>query len=184
MKVLRGDSEVYEPREDTMLLLEEIGKLELSGKRVLEVGAGSGVLALFCAEEGAAVLATDISVAALRNLRYACNTLGLNVGLVRADMLSGVRSRFDYLIFNPPYLPSGNKIDAAVDGGIGGKEIIERFLEQLGSSDVFAGPCLLLMSSLNEPSLLVDKWRQFEFRRLTSKRLFFEELMVFRVSRR
>jgi hypothetical protein len=88
------------------------------------------------------------------------------------------------LIFNPPYLPSGNKINAAVDGGIGGKEIIERFLEQLGSSDVFAGPCLLLMSSLNEPSLLVDKWRQFEFRRLTSKRLFFEELMVFRVSRR
>ena len=64
IQVLDG---VYEPAEDSHLLLEAI-QVE-RGMRVLEVGTGSGFIALHCAKAGAVVTATDISPLAIQNAK-------------------------------------------------------------------------------------------------------------------
>lgn len=45
--------EVYSPSDDSFLMLDVLSKLSVEGKAVLDVGTGSGILALFCALRGA-----------------------------------------------------------------------------------------------------------------------------------
>ncbi|MFB6292223.1 MAG: 50S ribosomal protein L11 methyltransferase, partial [Candidatus Nanohaloarchaea archaeon] len=56
---------VYQPAEDTFLLKEHVEKLELEGEKVLEIGTGSGIIAVTAAEKGAKVVATDVNPDAL-----------------------------------------------------------------------------------------------------------------------
>src|SRR5512138_3838286 len=87
---------VYDPSEDSYLLVEAALAEARPGERVLEVGTGSGVVALFL-KDRARVIATDISPLACANAR-------LNgVEVIRADLYHGVRGPFDLVVFNPPY---------------------------------------------------------------------------------
>ena len=56
--------EVYEPSEDTFLM-EKVLPLNLEGKKVLEIGCGSGFLSVECALRGGKVTAVDINKNAL-----------------------------------------------------------------------------------------------------------------------
>ena len=78
---------------------------------ILEIGTGSGCIAIACALAlpGARVTATDISpealaVAAANVARYG---LGERVHLVETDHAAGVIGPFDLIISNPPYVPAG-----------------------------------------------------------------------------
>ena len=67
----------WEPR-DTTATREHLRELDLSGKRVMEIGTGSGLLSLCAINAGAAsVLATDINPHAVLNARYNAERLGL-----------------------------------------------------------------------------------------------------------
>ena len=52
-------SEIYEPREDTFLMLEEVRRFAKGN--VLEIGTGSGILALIAAETAKHVIGVDIN---------------------------------------------------------------------------------------------------------------------------
>ncbi|MFZ3238144.1 MAG: 50S ribosomal protein L11 methyltransferase [Stellaceae bacterium] len=84
-----------------------IGRLDLAGKRVLDVGTGSGILALAAARAGAAnVVAADINpnaaLSAAENAR--ANGFGDRVGAVCSDLLSALAPRplFDVILSSPP----------------------------------------------------------------------------------
>jgi len=102
---LSVDPRVLIPRPETELLVELA--LELSPRSVLEVGTGSGAVALAIAAElpGCAVTATDTSAAALEVARANAARLGLaeRVELVEA-MLPSRSDRFDLLVANLPYV--------------------------------------------------------------------------------
>jgi ribosomal protein L3 glutamine methyltransferase len=76
---------------------------------ILEVGTGSGCIAIACALEfpEAAVTATDISSEALEVARLNTDRYQLaeRVRLVETDLLSGIEGSFDIIISNPPYVP-------------------------------------------------------------------------------
>jgi ribosomal protein L3 glutamine methyltransferase len=78
-------------------------------RRILEVGTGSGCIAIAAALAfpEAAVLATDISRAALALAREnrALHNLDDRVELVQADLLDGLIGPFDIVLSNPPYVP-------------------------------------------------------------------------------
>jgi ribosomal protein L3 glutamine methyltransferase len=78
-------------------------------KSILEVGTGSGCIAIACALEfpAAALTATDISSDALDVARLNVDRYKLadRVRLVETDLLSGVEGSFDIIISNPPYVP-------------------------------------------------------------------------------
>jgi release factor glutamine methyltransferase len=145
--------EVYQPAEDTFLLLSAAEHECRDGERVLEIGSGTGWIAFSLKSMNVGrvlpmVLATDINPHAV----LTAGSRGLDV--VRADLLAGLRGPFDLVIFNPPYLPTTpeDRIDDwmeyALDGGPDGRGVISRFVSTVRRVLAPEGRFLILVSSL------------------------------------
>ena len=107
---LRVDSRVLIPRPETESLVERCLELldGLLEPRVLDVGVGSGAIALAIADEhpGARVVATDNSPGALAVADENRRRTGLRgrVELVRGELFAGLDGSFDLVVSNPPYV--------------------------------------------------------------------------------
>lgn len=140
-------AQVYQPSEDTRLLLEAAQEELRPGDRVLEVGTGSGYIAASLAR-GAEMVATDINPYAVLAARRE------GVSVIRADLFAGIRGPFDLVIFNPPYLPTREEeriddwLEYALDGGETGRVVIERFAAEVHRVLAPAGRILIIISSL------------------------------------
>ncbi len=181
-KILRaiGDTpkSVYAPSDDSYLMLDAIAKLSVEGKTMLDVGTGAGVLGLYCATRGTRVTVTDVDESALQQALKAAHSLRLSLQPVLSDLFSKVRGEFDFVLFNPPYLPSSTLEDRTVDGGRGGTALSKRFLEGLPRHLKRDGKALLLVSSLNDTASLLGGYLEFQFSVMAIRPLFFEELQV------
>jgi methylase of polypeptide subunit release factors len=92
---------VYKPLENEQSCVEFIRKDD----RVLDLGCGSGVCAVFAAEVAREVVAVDISPSAVENTKENCRRLGRdNVTVKLSDMFANVDGKFDLILANPPYL--------------------------------------------------------------------------------
>ena len=106
---LRVDGRALIPRPETETLVERCLTL-LEGDeapRVLDVGAGSGAVALALADEhpGARVTAMDVSEGALSLARENAERTGLAVELVSHDLFAGLPGDgWDLVVSNPPYV--------------------------------------------------------------------------------
>lgn len=99
---------VLVPRPETELLVDTALTLPLPAHpRVLDVGTGSGALAVTLALERpeAQVFATDISPAALHLARANARSLGAGVRCALAHLASCFRGPFELVVANLPYLP-------------------------------------------------------------------------------
>ena len=140
--------DVYQPAEDTYLLLRAALAEARAGTLALEIGCGSGFISQELACKVARLIATDINPHAVR----AARTRGIEV--IRADLFRGIKGKFDLILFNPPYLPTlpeertGQWIDYALDGGESGRQTVDRFLKDLIGHLRPEGRALLLISSL------------------------------------
>jgi release factor glutamine methyltransferase len=106
---LKVDSCVLVPRPETELVVDRCLELlrGVEQPAVLDVGTGSGAIALAIASElpAARVTATDISPAALDVAWANAVALGLAVEVRRGDLLDGLDDRrFDLIVSNPPYV--------------------------------------------------------------------------------
>lgn len=117
---------VYEPEDDSYLLL---GIEEIKG-RILEIGCGTGIIGLSYAKSGSVVTLVDISDKATRCARNNAIQSGLSVNVVRTNMFDGIRGKFDWCVFNPPYLPSEAPVDQTWTGGTKGNELTLEFLKK------------------------------------------------------
>src|SRR5689334_2538461 len=180
---------VYEPAEDTQLILANLKARR--GERALELGTGRGDLALALARQGAQVTATDINPAAAAVAMARAQSQGLAVAGLVGDLFAPVRGRFDLIVFNPPYLPTAGEdkvrgpLNAAFDGGADGLDVTRRFLAGLPAHLAQGGRALTLVSSLSP-------WAAFEAavpralkaRVVARARFAFEELVLVELRRR
>jgi release factor glutamine methyltransferase len=102
---LAVDRRVLIPRPETELLVELA--IELAPRTVLDVGTGSGAVALAVADElaGVSVVATDTSLDALAVAKANADRLGLDVTFGLGTVPDG---RFDLVLANLPYIPEGD----------------------------------------------------------------------------
>jgi release factor glutamine methyltransferase len=100
------DRRVLVPRPETEVLVE-VGLSLPSGARVVDVGTGSGAVALALKDErpDLRVLGADLSADALAVARSNAHRLNLDVELVQADLLEGLAGPFDAVLGNLPYVP-------------------------------------------------------------------------------
>ncbi len=109
---LAVDARVLVPRPETELLVEVGIELLARGARVVDVGTGSGAVALALKDErpDLEVIGTDVSAGALAVARDNAARLGLggDVAFVEGDLLAGL-GEVDAVLSNPPYVADGER---------------------------------------------------------------------------
>ncbi|MCW2966924.1 MAG: prmC, partial [Solirubrobacteraceae bacterium] len=107
---LEVDSRVLIPRPETEHVVEAVVELAPQNARVVDVGTGSGAIALALADErpDLAVTATDISPGALAVARANAARLGLDVAFAEADLVPP--GDWDVIVANPPYVGEGDEL--------------------------------------------------------------------------
>ena len=99
---------VFSPKNtvSTKVFLDYIHTLDLSQKSVLELGCGSGIIAIQSASQRAVVTASDIHPKAVESVQQIALAQGLKVQGVLSNLFENIaRDTFDYIFINPPYYP-------------------------------------------------------------------------------
>lgn len=178
--------QVYEPAEDTFLLIDNLQVERMS--RVLEIGTGTGLIAITAARKARGVVGTDINQHALDcTVKNIIINKAFNVELRKGDLFEPLEGeKFDLILFNTPYLPSDedetvdDELDAAWNGGSSGREVIDRFLHGVNDHLNPGGKVQLVQSSLSDNQETLSKLEElgFEASITASEKGFFEEIVV------
>lgn len=130
------------------------------GARVLDMGTGSSaLLALWLwRRRGCHVVATDVDLEAVEGARENVARHGAPIAVSRASLFEGVEGDFDFVLFNPPYLPSATGRARGLaerrrplwDGGPEGTTTVEAFLDAFAAHGG-AAAALLGLNRLHVP---------------------------------
>ena len=101
------------PRPETEHLIETVLTECPTARRIVDVGVGSGAIAVTLALElKRTVAATDISAEALHIAQFNVIALGAAVSLIHCNLAEAIANRsMDLLVSNPPYVPERDKAD-------------------------------------------------------------------------
>ena len=183
---IETDELVYIPSDDTFLLAENLEIKE--GQSVLEIGTGSGLVSMYASLLTDDVTATDINYNALelaeKNFKLNnINTIKLEFG----DLFEPVKDKkFDVILFNTPYLPTdsddiiNDDLNYAFDGGLDGRKVIDRFINEVSNHLNDKGIVQIIQSSLsdNDRTLHMFDRNGFIAEIAASEKFFFEEIVL------
>ncbi len=195
---------VYFPSEDSFLLSQSARIRD--GQTAIDVGCGSGIQSLGLLLGGAAkVIALDINEEALAATEANCRAAGFGgkIEARKSDLFAACPEKADIVVFNPPYVETRGgktrKNDGArnshgangmakfpdLDGGAKGREVLDRFLAQVPAHLNEGGVCYFLQTDLNGYAQTgkILEGLGLEFEVVGRKRIFFEELAVFRAKK-
>jgi HemK-related putative methylase len=178
---------VYQPAEDSYLLEKYVKKYSEKDFSVLDIGTGSGIQAIAAAKIVKDVVACDINPEAISSAKEeAKNQKIQNIKFIQSDLFSKVpKTKFDLILFNPPYLPEDElkEMDIALVSGKKGTETTLKFLEQAGDFLLDKGTILIIGSSLAKQSFIDDaiKKNLLESETLETQHIFFEDMFVLKL---
>ena len=183
---IETDDLVYIPSDDTFLLAEN---LEIKkGQSVLEIGTGSGLVSMYASLLTDDVTATDINYNALElaEKNFKLNNIS-TIKLEFGDLFEPVKDRkFDVILFNTPYLPTdsddiiNDDLNYAFDGGLDGRKVIDRFINQVSNHLNEKGIVQIIQSSLSDNDRTLDMFDRngFVAEIAESEKFFFEEIVL------
>ena len=183
---IETDELVYIPSDDTFLLAENLEIKE--GQSVLEIGTGSGLVSMYASLLTDDVTATDINYNALElaEKNFKLNNID-TIKLEFGDMFEPVKDKkFDVILFNTPYLPTdsddiiNDDLNYAFDGGLDGRKVIDRFINEVSNHLNDKGIVQIIQSSLSDNNRTLDMFDRngFVAEIAESEKFFFEEIVL------
>ena len=144
------DPRVLIPRPETELLVESVLLRAPRGASVIDIGTGSGCIAVTLKLErpDLRVLGTDLSPAALAVAAHNARSLAAHLPLLACNILDALRGPVDVVVSNPPYIPSADvellqrevrlhEPRGALTPGARGTETIELIFDAAGAALIF-----------------------------------------------
>ncbi|MEV5580530.1 HemK2/MTQ2 family protein methyltransferase [Streptomyces parvus] len=157
---------VYAPQHDTHLLMRAVGReLQSPGRRVLELGTGSGALAVHASRLGALVTAVDISRRAVLCARLNAALHRQRVTVRFGDLSSVAGGGYDVVISNPPYVPAPAALPPrrgkarAWDGGLDGRVVVDQVCATAATVLEPGGTLLMVHSAMCGVDITLDALR-------------------------
>jgi methylase of polypeptide subunit release factors/uncharacterized protein YbaR (Trm112 family) len=156
------------------------------GARVLDLGTGSGIGAVFAGRRARQVVGVDVNPDAVRcaRINLLLHHLEDRCEVREGDLFGPVGTeRFDLILFNPPFY-RGEPRDAP-DRAWRGTDIAERFAAQLGDHLTPDGEALVILSSDGDASAFLDAFQAnpLVVREIASRDLVNETLVVYRIQK-
>ena len=184
--IINTDDNVYVPAEDSYLLADN---LEIKkGQSVLEIGTGSGIVAMYASRLTDDITVTDINFDACELARKNFTENGIeNIEILWGNLFEVVENRkFDVILFNTPYLPTeedevlDNTINYAFDGGLNGRKVIDLFLNEVKNHLNDGGIVQMIQSSLSGNDETLSKLDELGFiaEIAASEHFFFEDITL------
>ena len=184
--IINTHENVYVPAEDSYLLAENLD-IEY-GKSVLEIGTGSGIVAMYASKLTDKVTATDINFDAimLAESNFKANNID-NIELIFGNLFEPIKERkFDVILFNTPYLPTeegevlDDNLNYAFDGGLNGRKVIDLFLNEVKNHLNDGGIVQLIQSSLSDNDETLNRLDELGFIAEIAKKehYFFEDIVL------
>ena len=137
---LQVDARVLDPRPDTETLVDWALELLPPSASVIDLGTGSGAIALALkhTRPDVRVSAVDASADALAVARANAQRLGLAVEFTQGNWLTGLGQRYDLIVSNPPYIAAddphleqlGHEPQMALASGTDGLDAIRAIVAQ------------------------------------------------------
>ncbi|NLB75668.1 MAG: methyltransferase domain-containing protein [Crenarchaeota archaeon] len=152
--LLDVNDNVYEPAEDSFFFATNL--IIKPDQVVLDLGTGSGILAIIAAKKAQYVLAVDLNPYAIRCAKENAELNKIqNMAFLQGDLFTALKdgTKFDLILFNAPYLPSEEGEDStwigrSWAGGANGRVVLDRFIPQVPSYLKPHGRVLLMQSTL------------------------------------
>jgi release factor glutamine methyltransferase len=171
----------------TKLLLRYIGRYSLQQKTFLELGAGSGLIAIFAAKKNAIVTATDINSVGIDYLKKNSEANGVNINIIHSDLFENIpKQQFDFVAINPPYYkkqPRNDKEYAWYCGENG--EYFQSLFCSLSNYIHAASIVLMILCEGCDMEMIHDiaKKNKFILNCLLEKQNLFEKDFIFEIKR-
>lgn len=184
--IINTSETVYMPAEDSYMLADNL-KIK-PGDSVLEIGTGTGIVAMYASKITDKITVTDINFDAvqLAEENFKANNIG-NIEILFGNLFEPVKDRkFDVILFNTPYLPTDNddviedNLNYAFDGGLNGRKVIDLFLDEVKNHLNPKGIVQLIQSSLSDNEKTLDKLDEMGFiaEIAESEHFFFEDVVL------
>ncbi len=167
-----------------------ISKLDLTHRKVLDIGTGSGILAVVAAARGAEVVAVDKNPEAVKCTHYnvRINGLGKRVKIFQGDLFQPLdqNKKFDYIFFNPPFYPKEPSNDAECAFYAGKNyHLLIPFVEHVSQYLSKRGKIILIFSSDGNVGALLNLFAQhgYTINLVLREKSFFETFFIYEFSR-
>ncbi len=184
--IINTDDNVYIPAEDSYMLADNLQIKK--GQSVLEIGTGSGIVAMYASRLTDNITVTDINFDAceLARKNFEANDIE-NIEILFGNLFEPVENRkFDVILFNTPYLPTEDgevledTINYAFDGGLNGRKVIDLFLNEVGNHLNDGGIVQMIQSSLSGNEETLEKFDNLGFiaEIAATEHFFFEDITL------
>lgn len=159
----------------TRFILDFLDSQDLDGKKLLDLGCGSGMISIYSRRRGAIVTAVDLNTKAVQNTIENCMRNNVEISVFASDLFSRIpRTLFEWIVINPPYYPADPRNEEENAWTCGqNHEYFEGLFHQLGSYVSSESKILMVLSDVCDLKTIfrIAASNNFRFEKISEKRV-------------